>query len=41
VRWKAALESKVTTSGQAPPWTLGIAALMRDLARRGLLPEPQ
>ena len=36
-----ALENKVTTSQQAPPWTLGIAALMRNLARRGLLPEPQ
>jgi fumarylacetoacetate (FAA) hydrolase family protein len=30
-----------TTSEQAPPWTPGIAALMRNLARRGLLPEPQ
>ena len=37
VRWK----TKVTTSEQAPPWTPGIAALMRNLARRGLLPEPQ
>ena len=36
-----ALENKVTTSQQAPPWTRGIAALMRNLARRGLLPEPQ
>ena len=36
-----ALENKVTTSQQAPLWTLGIAALMRNLARRGLLPEPQ
>ena len=36
-----ALENNVTTSEQAPPWTLGIAALMRNLARRGLLPEPQ
>jgi fumarylacetoacetate (FAA) hydrolase family protein len=36
-----ALENKVTTSQQAPSWTLGISALMRNLARRGLLPEPQ
>ena len=36
-----ALETKVTTSQQAPPWTLGIAALMRNLACRGLLPERQ
>ena len=26
---------------QALPWALGSAALMRNLARRGLLPEPQ
>jgi fumarylacetoacetate (FAA) hydrolase family protein len=31
------LENKVTTCDQAPPWTLGIADLMRNLARRGLL----
>jgi fumarylacetoacetate (FAA) hydrolase family protein len=36
-----ALENKVTTSREAPPWTVGIAALMRNLAHRGLLPEPQ
>jgi fumarylacetoacetate (FAA) hydrolase family protein len=35
------LENKVTTSQQAPPWTLGIAGLMRNLARRGLLNERQ
>jgi len=31
------LENKVTTCDQAPPWTFGIAELMRNLARRGLL----
>jgi fumarylacetoacetate (FAA) hydrolase family protein len=31
------LENKVTTCDQAPPWTSGIADLMRNLARRGLL----
>jgi fumarylacetoacetate (FAA) hydrolase family protein len=31
------LENKVTTCDQAPPWSLGIAELMRNLARRGLL----
>jgi fumarylacetoacetate (FAA) hydrolase family protein len=31
------LENKVTTCDQAPPWTMGIAELMRNLARRGLL----
>lgn len=35
------LQNKVTTSQQAPPWTLGIAGLMRSLARRGLLSERQ
>jgi fumarylacetoacetate (FAA) hydrolase family protein len=35
-----ALENKVTTSQRLPPWTLGIAALMRNLARCELLPEP-
>jgi fumarylacetoacetate (FAA) hydrolase family protein len=35
------LENKVTTSQQAPPWTLGIAGLMRSLASRGLLTERQ
>src|SRR6186713_2094834 len=31
------LENRVTTCDQAPPWTMGIAELMRNLARRGLL----
>jgi len=31
------LENKVTTCDQAPPWSHGIADLMRNLARRGLL----
>jgi fumarylacetoacetate (FAA) hydrolase family protein len=31
------LENKVTTCDQAPPWSCGIADLMRNLARRGLL----
>jgi fumarylacetoacetate (FAA) hydrolase family protein len=31
------LVNRVTTSDQAPPWTYGVGALMRDLARRGLL----
>ena len=31
------LVNRVTTSDQAPPWTYGVSALMRDLARRGLL----
>jgi fumarylacetoacetate (FAA) hydrolase family protein len=31
------LENKVTTCDQAPPWTIGIAELMRNLAHRGLL----
>ncbi|MBU1346449.1 MAG: fumarylacetoacetate hydrolase family protein [Alphaproteobacteria bacterium] len=31
------LENTVTTSEQAPPWTLGISGLMRNLAARGLL----
>ena len=31
------LVNRVTTSDQAAPWTYGISALMRDLARRGLL----
>jgi fumarylacetoacetate (FAA) hydrolase family protein len=31
------LENKVTTCDQAPPWTFGIADLMRNLVRRGLL----
>lgn len=35
------LVNKVTTSQQAPAWTLGIAGLMRSLAQRGLLPHSQ
>jgi fumarylacetoacetate (FAA) hydrolase family protein len=31
------LENKVTTCDQAPPWSFGIADLMRNLSRRGLL----
>jgi fumarylacetoacetate (FAA) hydrolase family protein len=31
------LTNTITTSDQAAPWTYGISALMRDLARRGLL----
>jgi len=31
------LVNPVTTSDQAPPWTFGINALMRNLAARGLL----
>lgn len=31
------LENKLTTSDQAPPWSFGIAQLMRNLACRGLL----
>ena len=31
------LSNRVTTSDRAAPWTYGIAALMRDLSRRGLL----
>lgn len=31
------LENKVTYCDQAPPWTVGIAELMQNLARRGLL----
>jgi fumarylacetoacetate (FAA) hydrolase family protein len=34
------LENKVTTSDQAPPWTFGVADLMRNLASRGLLGMP-
>lgn len=30
------LVNRVTTSREAPPWTMGIAALMRNLAQRGL-----
>jgi fumarylacetoacetate (FAA) hydrolase family protein len=31
------LENTVTTSEQAPPWTMGVSALMKNLAGRGLL----
>jgi fumarylacetoacetate (FAA) hydrolase family protein len=31
------LRNKVTTCEQAPPWTLGVGGLMRNLAARGLL----
>jgi fumarylacetoacetate (FAA) hydrolase family protein len=31
------LENTVTTSEQAPPWTTGVSALMKNLAGRGLL----
>jgi fumarylacetoacetate (FAA) hydrolase family protein len=31
------LENKVTTCDRAPPWSFGIADLMRNLMRRGLL----
>lgn len=34
------LENRVTHCEHAPPWTLGIGALMRNLAARGLL-EPE
>ena len=32
-----ALVNVVTTSDKAPPWTFGLGALMRNLAKRGLL----
>ena len=35
------LVNKVTTSQEAPPWQLGIAWLMRNLAQRGLLPRSE
>lgn len=31
------LHNQVTTSDQAPPWTFGLGAMMRNLAARGLL----
>jgi fumarylacetoacetate (FAA) hydrolase family protein len=31
------LENEVTTCDQAPPWTFGVSALIRNLAGRGLL----
>jgi fumarylacetoacetate (FAA) hydrolase family protein len=33
------LANRVNTSDRVPPWTYGAGALMRDLARRGLLHE--
>jgi len=36
-----ALVNRVTHCEHAPPWTTGIAALMRNLAARGLLPPEQ
>jgi fumarylacetoacetate (FAA) hydrolase family protein len=36
------LVNRVETSDRVPPWTYGVSALMRDLARRGLLdPAPK
>jgi fumarylacetoacetate (FAA) hydrolase family protein len=35
--WLGTLENKVTTCDQAPPWTFGIADLMKNLVQRGLL----
>jgi fumarylacetoacetate (FAA) hydrolase family protein len=35
------LENRVTTSKNAPPWTFGLGALMRNLAVRGLLRAPK
>jgi fumarylacetoacetate (FAA) hydrolase family protein len=32
-----ALENKVTSCGEAPPWSFGLSDLMRNLAGRGLL----
>ena len=34
-----ALVNRVTTSKDAPPWTMGIGALMTNLSRRGLLAD--
>jgi fumarylacetoacetate (FAA) hydrolase family protein len=34
-----ALVNRMTLSTQAPPWEFGMAALMRNLAQRGLLPS--
>jgi fumarylacetoacetate (FAA) hydrolase family protein len=31
------LRNRVTTSEQAPPWTVGVLGLMQNLASRGLL----
>ena len=35
--WLGTLENKVTTCDQAPPWNFGIADLMKNLVKRGLL----
>jgi fumarylacetoacetate (FAA) hydrolase family protein len=35
--WLGALENIVTTSRDAPPWTMGITELFRNLASRGLI----
>jgi fumarylacetoacetate (FAA) hydrolase family protein len=35
--WLGTLENKVTTCEQAPPWTFGIADLMKNLVQRGLI----
>ena len=32
-----ALHNRVTASDQAPQWSFGVAALMKNLAGRGLL----
>ena len=32
-----ALHNRVTSSDQAPQWSFGVAALMKNLAGRGLL----
>jgi fumarylacetoacetate (FAA) hydrolase family protein len=31
------LSNRVTPTNEAPPWTYGTAAFMRNLARRGLI----
>ena len=31
------LTNRMTMADRAPPWTFGVADLMRNLARRGLL----
>jgi fumarylacetoacetate (FAA) hydrolase family protein len=33
------LVNRMTLSTEAPPWTFGTGALMRNLARRGLLQQ--
>jgi fumarylacetoacetate (FAA) hydrolase family protein len=34
------LHNKVTTCDAAPPWSMGVSALMHNLAARGLLDAP-